>query len=636
MTPEQRAMADQRYKAMLELQEAMPKGAVEPRFAIFVAKRRQDVKADFRPLQKIRMAEWKEQGFNDEAALASYLESKFGAGRYLIEPLDEHNQRITKLPSWCVATSTFEDDDTMDDEDFEDDRPRRRRGRDDDFDDEDPRDRHSMADALLAGQKAERNALSQAMQGSNSMMAMIMLMNQQTQDRSREEALRREEMQRREDEKRRQEDQRRFEDERARREEERRLAEERVRREEERRAEERRRDEERRADERRRDEERREEERRRADERMKLLLGLVPTLIPVVERIVRPPEKKNEPDAITAMITKSFLESTREKGGDTAAIQMIVEATKAGSQLQMEGVKNAMQMQGELTKAVIAKAVEMMNEGGGEGNGGTMDKVMKIVEIASTAVSKLATPAPAIPARYQQRVAHRPVAPAAPTSQAAPAPHAAAPQAAPQAAPAPAQPVAEQGVTQEDEARMQEAIRQNPTIAVLYALMAVQRQQYTTPAEHQQLLTYALNHMSLDLRVAILDGDQERVTSLCMPTIQADQQLSAWVMSDGVLAWLQQTVPQLVPSIEALFGPADQQREQFIQALHGAQAAQAGEWRAQEPAAPTLAAAPAPAPEPTPSAEPAPAAEPIPGPGSAAEPPAAAPTGSHLDGETDV
>ena len=576
-TPAQREMSDQRYAQMKDLYDSMPSGAREPKFSVFLARRRHDAKRDPRALEKIQLGSWKEQGLSDEGALVAYLEHKHGPDRYLIEPQDEHNQRITKFPSWCVSTSDFDEDDMDDDFDDEDDRTRRTRRtrRDDDLKDDDPDDRRSnIADSLVMASRASAAGQTAAMSNQKDMMSLMIMTSQQNQDRQRDdERLRREEERRTES---RREDERRRED--TKREEDRLRREDDRRREDAKAIEDRRMVEERRTDERRADDRRIEQIRADAkessDKRFQAMLALFPTILPVLERVLKPAPPR-EADATQLMITKAFLEkSTSQSPHD--AISVIIEATKAGQMLQAEQMRNAMSMQGELNKVLLTKALEMVENGsgGGEGDGGTtIDKVMKIVTGAAELAQKFI---PAAPSPYEQEAMQRlqriqrpalvapvpapvPVAPAEPVA-AAPA--------------ASATPEVSQAELEKLNADLEARVSRDPAYGVMRGLYALQQRHYGDSAEHQRLVEYSVSLMPLPLRVAILDGDEQRVISACMPTVQSDPMLSAWITSAGALDWVRDFVPKLKPAIVHVFGAADVQRDQLVNEIAAARLAQ--------------------------------------------------------------
>lgn len=661
-TPEQRAASDARYKAILDLMDAMPAAAKEPKFAVFPARNRSDAKADFRPLFKMQVSKWKDDGFMDEGALSAFLEEKYGPGRYLIEPQDEHGQRMTKLPFWVVATSNLEDDmDDFDDDDY-DDRPRRRRRDDDDDRGPEPREkRANLADMLVTASRADREVAQSASKTQGDIMSLMVMSSQEQARQSREEAIRREEL-RREQER---EDRKREED--RRRDEDKKRDDERIRREEDYRREQTRLESERevrRAEEqRRRDEDNRrwEAEQRRRDQemltaqqagtkRLEIMLGLATAALPIVERmmnrtnpleqaLLRDATTKKDTDPITALLLKFVMD--KREDSPNMIIQTLVEATKAGSMIQSEQMKQAFAMNAEVTKAIIGKALEMAENGGGGGGKSTFESILGAIQGAADIVSKL-TPAAstAPPAAYAQAARARIQAPVAAPAPTAPATATAQPAPAPGQQPQ-QQPTAEQI---EEERKFQEAVRINPVLGVLSTLYLIQTNQYNNQQEYQALVQHAIQTMPLDVRVAILDGNETHLLGLCMPTIQSWPLLAQW--APGALGWFRTFVPQLVPSIEAIHGPVAQQREAYVaelakrsQAQEAANQAQA-ELAAQATQAdvmapPAEAAAPAEAPVEAPAGGPVEDSNVIPGPGSDA-PATSAPVSdgapaSHLD-----
>ncbi len=582
MTPAQRQLNDQKYQDMQALYEAMPQDARDMQFAIFDARKNVDAKRDPRHLKKIKLSAWKENQMQDPNALMLYLEDKFGPGRYLIEPQDEHGQRILKFPHWVIATDQYDEDDMDDeyDDDRESRRPRRRRSRererdydDDDFDDPSDR-RENLADGLLMAQRLSTAGTSQAMKQGTDMMTLMMLTSQENQKLAREDAIRREdarakdeaEARRRDQERKDAEDKRRYDEERKR-------EDDRIRRE----------------DERRREDDKKEELRREADrkherdlaaaqavsaQKFQALITALPLLLPVAERMFKPaPQAARETDPLTLMITKSFLDEKRNQDPN-AAVQAIVEATKLGNQLQTEQMRSAFTMQSELSKVLLTKAIEQA-EGGGSGKN-MIETITELVTGAAGLAEKL-IPAKPAPNPYlqqaQQRVAYQP-RPAAQSAPAAPA----APVAQEQAAPTEAQPAGPKQLTEaemiEANRLLTEAVMKDPTYGTLRALYSIQNKLYGSQQEYQMTIEYGVQCMPLDLRVAVLDNNEARVMELVLPTIQRHPELAEWVQKIEVLTWLREFVPQLAPTIVAIYkATAVEQREQYISLLAQAQAA---------------------------------------------------------------
>jgi len=573
MTPAQRELNDQKYESMKALYDAMPQEARDTQFAVYEARTSVDAKADSRPLKKFKLSYWKENQLTDSNTLSLFLEDKFGPGRYLIEPQDEHGQRILKFPFWCVSTEQF-DEDAMDDDYDLDDRPRRRRRRrlrddydDDDFDDPSDR-RESIADGLLMAQKVSSAGVGQAMSNQKDMVSLMLLTNQETSRTAREDAMRREDQRARDDaEVRRREQERRDAEEKRRYDEERKREDDKIRR-----------DEEIRRENDKREEARREADRKHeremlaakeaSDRKFQMVLAALPAILPLAERFLKPtPAPARETDPITMMIAKTFLD-TKHNQDPNAAVQVVVEATKLGSQLQAEQMRSAMQMQGEMSKLLFTKTMEEMKSGGGSGK----NMIETITELVSGAASLAEKLIPAKPAanpyqqQAQQRIQHqRPAAQSAPTSQQQPAPQA--------QQPVQQQPVdPDTGLTAEQmelaEAALNKAVQANPTYGTLRALYAIQTKRFASQAEYQKLIEYSVTCMPLDLRVAILDNNEGRVMELVLPTIQTNAELFEWAMKTEVQDWLRAFVPQLGPTIEAIFKlTAEQQREQYVAVL---------------------------------------------------------------------
>lgn len=574
MTAAQRAINDERYAKMQELMEALPTEAKEYRFGVYRAQRRSDSKRSFRPLERIMYSVFKDGGFSDNGAFAAYLHDKWGPGRYFIEPLDEHNQRITKIASWVVATEGEDmNDDDMDD-DYEDERPngwrrgRRRSRRDDEYEDEedDPRDaRANMADLLSTSARAQASQVSTVAKQSSDMMT-VLLMTQQQSAEARAAEERRREDQRAEE--------RRREDARA---EERRREQEQERKEREER------------EERRREEARRHEDameaRRREDQariidqsnkRTEMLLGAFSAAVPIIGKLFEKKEsetdkilfaklmEKPQTDPMLAMLLKSTLDKANDDSAAKMMFAQMTEFSKMNAQMTAEQMRSMLALANDVNGTVMKKAMDMMlaSPQGQTPEGKSMiEQVMSALSGAAEIVKTLVPPAPPQPAQ-PARIAHR----AAPEAQPGVA------QSTQSAQPAPAQSEPQRTPTQEEYAKMSpeeqarvQAQAPRGTQAVLQCLMALQTKQYGNQTEYQGIIGYMVQEMPLDLRVAVLDSDQAKVLTICQPIVEATKPIKDWIFADGVLPWIQTFVAQLGPSIEAVHGPADKQRELLAQ-----------------------------------------------------------------------
>jgi hypothetical protein len=666
--PAARAASDAKYAAMQELMAAMPTGAKEGKFAIFQARRRVDAKRTFEALTKINLTKWVDSGFNDSesGALAAYCEEQFGSGRYLIEAQDAHGMRLPALATWVISTPNSDGEDMDDDfDDEEDDRPRRggrrftSRHREDD--EEDPREsRHNIADVLVASARSDKSATKDVMKSSTDMLTMMMITSQQAADRAEErkreeraEERRREE---RQAEIKREEDRRRDAEEARRREEDARRREDEAKR----------RDDENR---------RREEENRRliesSNKRTEILIttltAAATTLLPAFLNRRDPAQEalvaslgKKEPDPMSLMLLKTFLDNkTQTHSPLEHVIPTLIEATKAGNQMQAEAMRSAFSMNNEITATIIKRVLDNADSGGGGGGGGggsMLEQIMGALKGAGELVGTLMpkTP-PQPPQQYVQAAQRRLPPPAAAPAAAAAVPAAAATPAAPvAAAPVEAQPTAEQ--IAKEEAEFQAAVAANPLIGSLVGLRAIQQGHSKDQVSYQQTVEYVVQHLPLSVRVYILDNNEAQVLGSCLPTVQANPALMEWFKDPAVLPWIRDYVPKLAPMIEAMFGPAQQQRDQFVEEIAKFQAAQATPPAADvAPVQPVAEAAAAPAPEGAPAHEASPMppeAAPeqsspvqsspvqsnvIPGPGaSPTEPPHEAPPAapaSHLDAD---
>jgi hypothetical protein len=639
----QRAINDEKYAKMQELLDALPEDAKEYRLSIYPARRTGKSKADLHALESILLSKYNESGFKDRQAFAEYLEDKFGSGRYLIEWLDEHDQRLIKIPTYVInAGEDMEGD-------FEDDdrggwNRRRRSRRDDAYDDdedEDPRERRAnVADMLSTTARAQSSQVTAVAKQSGDMMTMLLMTQQSAAETRAAEERRRDDA--RVEERRREEQ--RAEDRRREMELERKERESR---------EERRREEDRR--ERERDEQRRRDEQLAAmqasNKRTEIMIGAVTALVPVLAKVMEKKEDTTLPlllklsekkdDPITLMLLKSIVDKSNDDSATKTLFTSMGEMQKLTSQMTAEQMRSMMQLSNDMNGTIMKKAMDMMMSSpqGQTPEGKSMiEQVMGAVQGAAEIVKALVPSQPAIAAPVQAaRLGHRaaPVAdqPAAPGAPATPA----------AATPAPGEPARELTEAEKQWAAMTPAQQEAARAAqprgvegVLYALKAIQTKQYANQSEYQGLIQFLVSEMPLELRVAVLDADQVSVLAICNPFVQAKADLSAWVMQSGVLEAIQTFVSQLPPSLEAVYGKADDQRAQLVAArAAAAEGAKPAEVAATEPAATA---------EPSPTGE----ASPIPGPGF--QPPVpqdtlpegppvplpdSSPSGSHLDGDKD-
>ncbi len=602
MTPAQRQLNDQKYQSMQELYEAMPQEARDTQFAIYEARNTVDAKRSPRALKRLKLSFWKENNFTDTNTLKVWLEDKYGPGRYLIEPEDEHGHRILKFPFWCISTDQFDEED-MDDE-YEDEYPRRRRRRvrERDYDDEDfddPSDRRSIADGLLMAQRASSVGIGQAMNQSKDMMSLMLLTNQENSKIAREDALRREEMRAKEEsENRRRDQEKRDAEEKRRYDDDKRREDDRIRREDQIRQEnQRREDAQREAD--RKHERDLAEARAASDRKFQAILAALPVIIPVAEKFLKPAQlPAPATDPLSMMMAKSFLEDKRDRDPN-AAVQVIVEATKLGAQLQTEQMRSAMSMQGELNKILMAKTMEQMNGGGKN----MLETITELVTGAAGIAEKL-LPAKPAPNPYVERAAARIPQQQRPVEQSAPvARQPAQPQqpVAPEQQPVPENRPGEPAeLTPEQEhaayLALQATVEKVPIYGTLRALYGIHNRYYSSQGEYQKLIEYSVRCMPLDLRVAILDNNEERVMELVGPVLTIDPAINEWAHTLPAITWLRSFIPQLIPTIEAVHGAAEQQREQYVALL--AQATQIVQERQAEAAKQAEAAPQAEATEP--------------------------------------
>lgn len=649
MDATKRALNDERYAKMLEFSESLPPQAREFRFAVFEGNPRTEMKRDFRPLEKILYSKFIEQGFKDEGTFAAYLDEKFGPGCYFVEPLDEHNKRLEKLAAWIVHAGDPMDDD----DDYDDDRPRGRgRWRRQRYDDEGagPDDRANTADLISTVARQQTAQVSQVAKSSNDFMSILMLQQSQAtearqaeerrRDEQRAEERRREEV-RAEERRREQEQERRERDER----EERRREEARVQYQ--------------------REEERRREEARHlieaSNKRMEVIAGLCTTVVPVLGELFKKKEDTLTPillkltekkdDPIVALLLKSIL----DKDSSGLLIQQMGEMQKISASMTVEQMTQMMKFSTTMNETIMKKAIDMMMaspEGKTPEGKNMIEQIMGALQGAAEIVKTLVPGQP--PPQPAQGVRVHTAAPAA----ALPAPAAPPQPAPPEPIPGPGsaqRPVVNprhpdgraktpaeirwESMTPEEQAKEQ-ASMPTGTIAVLMALKAIHTRQYGNQAEYQQLVQFLVTQMPLDLRVAVLNGDELGVAAITTPVAQKEKEIWEWLMlaevpvpagapqgteaQPSTLAWIRGFTSQLPPSIEAIHGPAQAQRDQLEAAKaamaagqpppEAAKPAPAAEVPAHTPAPPPPEIPPAATAAPATEAAPAPAA-PLAGPG---------------------
>jgi hypothetical protein len=582
-TPEQRALSDERYRQMMELIDAIPQDAREPRFQIYEAHDTRDAKVTSQPCARVTLAEWKEHQLGDRELLASYIKENLGEGRFIIEAYDPLGSRLAKIPPIIV---------TAGDPDMEILEPRRNRRRSRDYDDDEDDDfddpverreqRANLADTIQATvRNAQANAEVTARQ-STDLFSMMLLTQQKSEESRREEDRKREE--RRIQEEQRREDRIREErrlDEERRREEAKREHEDRIRRETEEREERRREEDRRREEERRKDEDRRREHEARItaeNKRLELIVGLVPVLKELFKKdtsvtdTLLPLLTNKKEDPVTLMLMNKMFEKQDKMDMSQVFLQQFQTMLTAGQQLNQQQLASMLEFSGKFNQQVMERALKMMLDsphGKTEEGRSMLEKVISAVqgaaEIVKTIVPLQQPQRPLAPPNQQRSravVQHGPQA--QDQRQATPA------QQAPEQAPVDAQPL-----TAEQLAEI-EAQTPRGTLGVLGGLMAMQLHeaghQPLRQVEIQSVVQHILNEMPLDLRVAVLNGDQMGVFKLVQPVLGQSPELTQWIRSEGVVQWLQGYVPQLAPHIEAVWGPADAQRQQ-LEAYY-AQAAQ--------------------------------------------------------------
>ncbi len=538
--PEQQKQRDRMSAAMAELEGALPKQAKETRFHIFKLVRRSGtwIKSSSKPTLKIYLSEWKEEGLGESDALRGYLQGKLGPGCYQITACDAHGNSMPRVPSW--TEDLYQEGDAMTDSREPRGRSRGRgrfrrgggAGRDprdlddgfddgfdefDDFDDDFyPPPRGGRGDGIMdfiettkSGEKAAAVAAAAAAtaqaQSQNDTMKMIMLQSQQ--QREADDRRRSEEQQRQD---------RAREDRRA---DEARLEE---RRREERRDDERRRDEERKVD--------REREERKASERGQMIQAMIATVVPALTGLMAPKKddtmsvvlaKVLEPkpqDPILATLLAKLLEGTNQKGGLDSMLEGLVKMQSVGSDLQAKQMSNIMTTSQELQSKLMIQALAAAK---GSGDEGWFDKLTKLLPALPGIIAAANPPAAAAPVAPRQ-IAQQP-------------------------APAPVQPVTV--------AQVQPQPQQVTGYEVVArTIIALHQRQYTTETERQQIVDALVAHAPHELKLAIANGDQNGIITLCTPTFTGNPNYLAWLGTEGAVDFIMNTAAGLQPMFAAQLG----------------------------------------------------------------------------------
>ena len=594
-----RALNDERYAAIQAIVQDLPQEAREFRFAVFRAKRWSDVKRDFQPIARLLHSEYQDKELKEIPAFYAYLEGKYGPGRYLVEVHDAHNHRVDKIPHWIVSNGDDMYDDGPDEDDEDDDYDDRRRGgrpgfrrprrsrAPDDVDDE----RANVSDVLLTANRiSHANATSQTA-GARDMISMVML-TQQSQAAERAAEERRRDENAREDRKReetRAEERAKDAREERRRQDER---EERIRKEERDQEAQERREE---AERRREDQERRNQEHLRmveaSNKRTEMVLGALATVAPILAKVfeAKPPPPPPESPMMGIML-KSLVDKTDRKDSAEMLMQQMMQMSRMSSEMQAEQMKNMLSTQNTFSNDMLRRSMAMMAEtpqGQSEQGQDFLGKLAAIVgpafEMAKGFFPAKPAAAPA-PQPMQQRRMHAPQRPALPAPQPIqaqvppqqqPPPGTTTGQAPAQASTeTPTQPAA-------TEAPADAAPQQEPMIMVLGALRAIHMRLFRNQGELQNLIQLIVQTMPIDLRVAVIKGDEMTVMTMALPWIQQSQVFVDWFDFQGsgagdtaipaTLGWIRTFVPELAPSLVSVHGPLEQQEAQLADALraHG-------------------------------------------------------------------
>ncbi len=536
--PELQKQRDRLSAVRAAVDEMLPKQAKEARFHIYRLVRRNGtwLKVSSKPIAKIYLSEWSELGLKESDTLREHLKATYGVGSYQITCCDAHSNPISQVPSW--TEDLYQHGDDFMNDDLGSRGGRRSRGRfsrggrgrdmdidprdldliDDRFDDDDlddyyPEPRGGRGSGIMdfiettkSGDKAAAAAAVAAAtasaQSQNDTMKMILLTSQQQRDaddRRRSEETARQDRAREE---------RRVEDNRL----------------EERRREERKEEETRRAEERRVD---REREDRRATERQQTLAGIITAAVSVLPGLLSPKkddtmgvllaklvEPKPQDPIMLTLITK-MLEGSNQKGGLDAMLEGMVKMQAVGTEIQAKQMTGMMQTQQDLQAKLMTQILTSAKASGDEG---VFDKIIKALPAL----------APLLAAANQQPAAAPAVQPR--------------PIAATQPQVAPAQPatIAPQAPAGYD--------------VVARAIIALHQKQYTTETERQQIMDALAQNAPHELKVAIAQGDQTTIISLCTPTFTSNTNYMAWLQVEGALDFIMATAAGLQPMFAQQLG----------------------------------------------------------------------------------
>lgn len=538
--------------------DTLPDEAKQPRYAVFRANRRTETKKSFRPITRILMKDWEAKALKTTDNLRAYLHELAGPGCYMIEPYDEHNQRMTKVAAWCVHTNpevTMGYDPEDDDDDELDDEPRgrrfRRRYRDDVHDDDYLEERANVADVLATATRAQTAQTMQAQNSKDSMMSMLLLTQTQgaatraEEDRRREDRLAEErklERDRQDRLEREAKDRQERQDRLDREDRERKDKEDAQRRQDER--DERNREEQRRRDE---DARRAASDAKRTEVMVAAITGIAPLLIGLMKREPTPPPAA---DPMAMILLKSIVDRTDKADSSQVMFTQMGEMAKLQTTIMSEQMRSSMNMSSEMNSAVMKKAMEMMmaSPHGQSPEGKTMiEQIMMAVQGASELVKTLAPPPPPATIVHQQPPLLQ--APQNPNRRFARG----------------GAETQQQPVQQQPQPAQQQPEQQSPVgiHGVMHALRGIQTKAWQTNEEYQTFVQYIFSQIPLAARVAILDGNDIELYRLTKPAIDADALLTAWVGLPETLPWMRQFIPTLKPTIEQVFGAAQQQRDQL-------------------------------------------------------------------------
>lgn len=354
---------------------------------------------------------------------------------------------------------------------------------------------------------------------------------------------------------------------------------------------------------------------RRAESRS-MILGLVPVLLPMIQRMLGLDRQGLDPSTQALIeVMKEQIRAANDKKEDPVATIMAVipQMMQFQTTLAQGSMQQTMNMQNEANKMIFAQLSESLKKESQPAEKSTMETIAEVVGAVAPALAAMApaqapapAPAPALPPPTPASAAPAPVparrraAVVTPAASDAPA--------APAASPAPHQP--NPGV-----------VRQSPLSRIRSCLHAIRRLSVGEIAsDHRwEVLRQVAETMPADLRQAVQAGNDNAIMQLGSRVVLSDPALLRWIQVDHYAGFLKEALADVKTLLDNRLTPemaevAINQNKAFLR-----------DHPVQAPAASAQAAtAPASAPAASPEAAP-PVTETTPPPAAAAEAPAAAP-----------